>query len=101
MMELKTHEHHHRNDPGTSKAAAEKMIKSGKMSRQCQEVYDSFLNFAPTTSKALSAISGLDYHMIARRFADLVKSGHIVDTGEKENGCRIMGLAEQQGRLFG
>ncbi len=84
-MQLNVFEHHHARDPETSKEAAETMIKSGKMARQCQQVYDSFKCFSPCTSKELSVASGLDYHMIARRMPDLVKAGKVAETGVKRD----------------
>ena len=99
-MQLNVFEHHHARDPETSKEAAETMIKSGKMARQCKEILFLFREYAPITAKQLSKRSGVDYWKISRRTSDLERGNHIHRTGEKIEGCAVwvLGKAEQQGR---
>ncbi len=83
----------HKNDHETSFAAAEKMIKSGALNKQEQEVlgaidqfyYRRGFNF---TAKGLSHWSGLDYHIIQRRLSGLCLKGKIdrIKIGVKPDG---------------
>ncbi len=79
----------HRNDPVTSYIAADKLVKSGRLSRQERrvfraiEVYCCFSNF---TARGLSNYCGLDYYLIQRRLSGLKNKGKIERTGKKRNG---------------
>lgn len=88
MPELKTL--FHKSDPITSKEAATKMVKSGALSRQEQEVYNEIVlyeerikNLRPypqnngVTAKELSNWSGLNYWVIQRRLSGLCNKSKI------------------------
>jgi len=77
-------------DPMTSHEAAEKMVKSGALSRQEQEVYSEIVlyeerirNLRPypenkgVTAKEIANWSGLNYWMIQRRLSGLRNKGKI------------------------
>lgn len=93
----------HKSDPETSRTAAEKMVKSGELSRQEQEVYRAIIramnnmssclekrhqNF---TAKELASWSGLDYFMIQRRLSGLKAKGKVerIQTGTTVKGKPI------------
>jgi hypothetical protein len=102
----------HTNDPATSYEAADKMVKSGELNRQEQEVYANLKKYQryayysnySLTAKELSEIAKLDYFMIQRRISGLIQKGKVeflMKNGEwtryperKElatrDGCRIM-----------
>ncbi len=86
----------HKNDPETSFAAAEKMIKSGALSRQQNKVYTAiaryFLSYSFSTgftARELSNWAGLDYHKIQRRLNELRAKGLIsrIKLGEERIGA--------------
>ena len=92
----------HKQDPETSFAAAEKMIKSGALSRQEQWVWQSIREFncdyggcvQGFTAKELLEEYGLDYHLIQRRLSGLYRKGKIerVTKGYgfvKRDGCCV------------
>jgi len=95
----------HRDDPQTSYAAADKLIKSGKLRQQEQEVYDEIdwqlavYKKSDFTAKEIadkwSLISGNyneKYYTIQRRLSGLHVKGLIERTGEKRNGCMVWRL---------
>lgn len=82
----------HKSDPETSKGAADKMVKSGALSRQEDEVWriicgitenvqhdDGYarLGAKDFTAKELTLFSGLDYYTIQRRLSGLCDKGKI------------------------
>jgi len=85
----------HTNDPTTSYKAADKMVKSGALSRQEQEVWETIKyhvnnTFYKTfTAKELVGWRHLDYYLIQRRLSGLRNKGRIERTGEKRNGCMV------------
>lgn len=103
----------HRNDPETSRQAAEKMVVSGELNRQEQEVFalikwkknNSFLVFPTFTAKELSNyrlytekagnfpnVGFLNYYTIQRRLSGLHRKGKIERTGAKRDGCCVWRL---------
>ena len=64
-----------RSDPLSSHAAADKMERSGKLNRQCDQVLEAVREHPGSTSRELHALTGLDRHMVARRLPDLEKRG--------------------------
>lgn len=74
---------HHRNDPKTSREAADRMVKSGALNRQEQEVYNDIRRYIidckhnDFTPKELGAWCGTDYHTIQRRLSGLRDKGKI------------------------
>ena len=66
----------HRNDPGTSREAAEELVKSGKLNRQERDVFDALLLYPGQTSKELARLSGLDRYIVARRLPGLRLKGY-------------------------
>ena len=93
-MIFKEVEHYHKEDPETSKEAAETMIKSGKMSEQCKEVFKAFKLYAPCTARQLSKWAEIDYHKVQRRFSDIERAGKAVRSGMKYQGCMIWRLSK-------
>jgi len=63
----------HRNDPETSRLAAERHVESGANDSQCERVYNCLRNYLGCTSAELAEHYGLDRTMVARRLPDLVK----------------------------
>lgn len=95
------------NDPQTSKDAAEKMVKSGALSRQEKEVLDNIHRFMRArafyfeelnfTAKELYLWSGLNYHLIQRRLSGLEDKGKIDVVWERlkikrRDDCRVWRL---------
>lgn len=82
-----THTLFHRNDPFTSKYAAEQMVKSGKITKQEGEVYALFRQYGPGTSKQIAQRAGGDYtaiyHQIQRRKGKLEEKGLLECTNNK------------------
>jgi hypothetical protein len=85
----------HRDDPETSKEAAQKMIESGKLSYQEDWVMQGILQLTEWvddfTAKEL-CVSGIKYHVIQRRLSGLHRKGKIERTGQKRNGCAVWKL---------
>jgi len=77
---------HHRGDPHTSQKAAEKVVKSGELTRQQKEVYELWRKHPNTTAGELAGITGRDYYMIQRRKKELVDAKLIKETGEERDG---------------
>jgi len=95
---VRTHEavrkHYHSSDPDTSRKAAEKIVKSGEISKQAALVFYHFKKVAPCTNKRFALLSGLDYEMVHKRVADLKAAGLVEDSGLREDGCAILKLCE-------
>ena len=81
------HEQYRATDPETSKEAAEAGARSGAIARQAREVLEALEAQGRATCKELAVMSGLDYHLIARRMADLHKRDLVRRTGEKRQGA--------------
>jgi len=87
----------HRNDPSTSHEAADKMVKSGALSRQEESVLhtinsrDSY-GKGDFTAKELSSWNYTNYYTIQRRLSGLHNKGKIERTGEKRDGCCVWKL---------
>ena len=98
----------HRQDPPTSFEAADRMVKSGRLNRQEQEVWEALkkamVNMSSClstdhcnfTAKQLSGWSGIDYFIVQRRFSGLRNKGRIERTGEKRNGCMVWKIIERR-----
>ncbi len=95
----------HKRDPETSKEAAEKMVKSGKLNRQEREVYNDIrryiidCNCTDFTAKELAiwcpwvrSRPNNAYYIIQRRLSGLKNKGKIERTGGKRDGCCIWKL---------
>lgn len=93
----------HTGDPETSYKAADRMIESGKLSRQERAVWKVICDITTNhqlesyacsgaedfTAKELSNWSGIDYYTIQRRLSGLRHKGKIEHTGEKRNNCCV------------
>lgn len=95
----------HKSDPQTSYDAAEKMVKSGALSRQEEQVLETIkfrLSFEPYTwksdftAKELATTSVVDYYTIQRRLSGLHNKGKIERTGEKRGACMVWRLTERK-----
>lgn len=87
----------HRNDPDTSRQAAQKMVESGKLQKQEKHVLDWIKyhhNKIDFTARELSGGGSVNYHTIQRRLSGLHRKGKIQRTGEKRNGCAVWRLRE-------
>ena len=89
----------HTNDPQTSFDAAEEMIRSGKLTKQENDVYHRIIQFIAYfrnpndfTAKEISAGSAIDYYTVQRRLSGLRNKGKIERTGEKREGCCVWRL---------
>lgn len=86
----------HTEDPETSYAAADKMVKSGKLSKQELQIYEAIKtclaewNFDDFTAKTLKSYA--DYYTIQRRLSSLRNKGKIERTGETRNHCKVWRL---------
>ena len=84
-------------DPDTSKKAAEKMVKGGKLDEQEKKVWEEIKFYIyethnkDFTAKELSKWewSNLSYFIIQRRLSGLRNKGKIAKTGEVRNGCAV------------
>lgn len=92
----------HRNDPETSREAAKKMVKSGKIQGQERLVYfiiqrykntfTKYHQFDFTAKELVNHTYTLNYFQIQRRLSGLHRKGYIERTGEKRNGCAVWRL---------
>lgn len=87
----------HRDDPITSYEAGDKMLRSGKLQKQENEVLELIKHFVnwckPTfTAKELSNNGFYGYFIIQRRLSGLHRKGKIERTGEKRRGCAVWRL---------
>ena len=89
----------HTNDPATSFDAADKLIKSGALSKQEKKVlskikwYKKGFGYGENfTARELSIIAKLDYHLIQRRLSGLRDKGKIERTGEKRDNGKVWRL---------
>ena len=82
----------HKADPDTSRRAISKLIKSGKLPRQQQEVFEAITVYPGRTARILADLSGLDYYMIQRRANELEKKGLIVrvDNGNEQTILKVV-----------
>lgn len=62
-----------RNDPPTSKMAAEEMVESGRADTQRDRVLAILKANPEKTARELSDLSGMDYFAIQRRIGELEK----------------------------
>lgn len=95
----------HTKDPVTSYAAADKLVKSGKINRQenrvlqAIKIYVRHLGYKDFTARELAKATSkesakgtstwLDYFVIQRRLSGLRNKGRIERTGERRNGCMV------------
>lgn len=66
---------HRRTDGGGSRAAAERVVRSGQTARQHLEVLEALRRHPGLTSRELAARTGLDRHMLGRRLPELAAAG--------------------------
>jgi len=90
----------HRDDPITSYEAAEKMIKSGALSQQENQVYTWIVSYLKVNQKKDFTAKEVvwwryanKYHIIERRLSGLHRKSKIERTGEKRDGCCVWRLA--------
>jgi hypothetical protein len=67
-----------RDDPLSSKRAAEQIVKSGALKGQAEEVYRAMQRFPFRSSKQLAHLGKMDRTMVGRRVVDVWRSGHAV-----------------------
>jgi len=93
----------HTDDPITSYKAADRMVKSGALSKQEQEVYeaiDSYIHAirvagslhytkSDFTAKDIFSSSTISYYTIQRRLSGLRNKDRIERTGEKRDNCSV------------
>ena len=103
---------YHRQDPDTSREAAEKIVKSGALSRQEEEVWEAIIMYLETKPRTHQLLEWLDfttkdialqmakglhayfkcYDICRKRFSGLHNKGKIERTGEKRDNCMVWGL---------
>lgn len=88
-MEVKRHAR--RSDPATSHQAAEDVVKSGRLSRQCQEILTRITD-RWASSCELSEVA-LKY---TSRLSDLRQRGYKIDTKRSDEGWWYYRLAEKE-----
>lgn len=90
----------HQRDPQTSYDAADKMVKSGALSRQEQKVWEAIAKMSVSldnfTAKDLFVCSTISYYTIQRRLSGLRNKGKIERTSEKRNGCCVWEIIERR-----
>ena len=82
----------HRNDPETSRQAAQKIVESNVLQNQEYSVMVGIIVYFKNkdfTAKELANKDIIDYHTIQRRLSGLHRKGYIERTGEKRNGCAV------------
>lgn len=80
-----------KTDPQTSKDAARKIVESGALNRQEDEVWRMLKGFdcdEGLTMRELSELSGLDYFMCQRRISGIFRKNKAKIVGEKD-GMRL------------
>ena len=86
-LKIRPHENYRVSDCETSREAAEAGARTGVIARQAKWVLDALKYYGKSTCKELAVMSGLDYHLVARRMADLNKKDLVRRTGEKRQGA--------------
>lgn len=92
----------HKSDPETSREAAEKMVRSGKLAQQETMVYIAIkdclasMTFNTFTARNVALWSGINYYTIQRRLSGLYRKGKIERTGEKRDGCCVWSLVKER-----
>jgi len=93
----------HTRDPITSFVAADKLVKSGELSRQERQVWNSIIWFLAESPKGnftarelADWCPGDHYFTIQRRLSGLRNHDKIERTGEKRNGCMVWKIIERE-----
>ncbi len=92
-----------KENPQTSKDAAEKMVKSGELNRQEQAVYGGILGYVRNHTKKDFTTKDIvrywwpatyynAYDICRKRFSGLQMKGKIELTGDRRDGCRVFRL---------
>jgi len=79
----------HRSDPPTSREAADKLVKSGRLHTQRQAVLEALRQCDGATHAELGAFMGLHWLTPARRLPELERAG-LVRKGEART-CAVKG----------
>jgi len=79
----------HREDPDTSRLAAEQLVESGGLARQQQAVFDALHRCDGSTHGEIGQTMGCHWLIPARRLPELQKAG-LVKKGEPRI-CRVKG----------
>jgi hypothetical protein len=79
----------HRDDPQTSREAAERFRKSGRLGLHRQIVLDGVRRCNGGTHSEIAAVTSLDWLQVARRLSELARSG-FVRRGESRI-CKVKG----------
>ncbi len=92
-----------KENPQTSKDAAEKMVNSGALNQQQKNVYEAILRWTKycdtfTTKDIASCISWCTYDkaydICRKRFSGLRDKGKIELTGGRRDGCQVWRLVD-------
>ena len=92
-----------KENPQTSKDAAEKMVKSGALNRQENEVFDVIKKYGLdfTTKDIARSVwwhtempYDKAYDICRKRFSGLQMKGKIELTGDRRDGCRVWRLVD-------
>ncbi len=79
--------HCRRNDPDTSRRAAERAQGSAK--GHCQRILDVFAPETDWTAAEIAKVTGLTVEQCARRLPDLKAAGRVDLTGQERDGFRV------------
>jgi hypothetical protein len=73
---------HHKDDPATSREAAEAVVVSGKKDSQKKAVYEALKRWNGSTSAELAAIMDIERHIPARRLSELADVDGVIRRGK-------------------
>ncbi len=77
-------------DPRSSLRGADHVENSGKLSTQCQQIYEALKDHPMHTARELAIAAGIDYYIIQRRLSILETRNLAQRRGERE--CTISGI---------
>jgi hypothetical protein len=101
----------HRDDPRTSYAAGDRMIRNGELSRQEREVFKACKDYCVVpfhtdfTAKDIAGMLSIgksheyneNYHKVQRRFTGLKNKGKIVRTNQIREDCHVWEIVNGKG----
>jgi hypothetical protein len=75
-----------RSDPASSKRAEDQLRQSGALNGQLLTAYEAMKRHPGKSSRETAEITGLDRYMLARRYADLFRTGKAlkVEIGKRD-----------------
>ncbi len=77
-------------DPRSSLRGADHIENSGKLSTQCEQIYQALKLHPMHTARELAIATGIDYYIIQRRLSILESRNKAQRRGERE--CTVSGI---------